>query len=164
MSPDECTRGTVCHSSLGLKFQEFCAFSKLTASLRSSQNEGALKMLAFGDFHSKTLQVLRRRDKGHKWFWDITSDTSDVTLYAPNPSETTPKVAVVMQVTHNGLAFMSRLQSFKSWALRHKPSESTQAVSPAIIVIRAAEIYFAGQYPKMRNHLVIQALVKFDTA
>ena len=122
-------------------------------------------MLASGDFHSKTLQVLRRRDKGHKWFWDITSDISDVTLYAPDPSETTPKVVVLVQVTHNGLAFMSRLQSFKSWALRRKPSELTRAVSPAIIVsIRAAEIYLAEQDPKMVNCLVMQALVKFDTA
>ena len=118
-------------------------------------------MLASGNFHSKTLQVLRRRDKGHKWFWDITSDTSDVTLYAPNPSETTPKAAVVVQVTHNSLAF---IQSFKSWALLRKPSESTRAVSPATIVsIRAAETYFAEQDPKMGNHLVMQALVKFDT-
>ena len=56
-------------------------------------------MLAVGDFHSKTPQVLRRREKGHKWFRGITSDTSDVTLYAPDPSETTPKVAVLVQVT-----------------------------------------------------------------
>ena len=102
ISPDEYSRGTVCHLSLGLKF---CAFPKLTASLRSSQNEEALKMLAVGDFHSKTLQVLRRRDKGHKWFWHI--DISDVTLYAPDHGETTPKVAVLVQMTHNGLAFMS---------------------------------------------------------
>ena len=121
-------------------------------------------MLAVGDFHSKTLQVLRRREKGHKWFWNITSDTSDAALYTPDPSETTPKVAVVVQVTHNGLAFMSRLQSFKSWVLRRKPSESTPASSPATIVsIRAAEIYFAEQDPKMGNRLVIQALVKYDT-
>ena len=53
ISPDEYSRGTVCHSSLGLKFQGFSAFPKLTASLRSSQNEVALKMLAVGDFHSK---------------------------------------------------------------------------------------------------------------
>ena len=60
---------------------------------------------------------------------------------------------------------MSRLQSFKSWELRRKPSESTRAVSPATIVsIRAAEIYFAEQDPKMGNRLVMQALVKFDTA
>ena len=117
-------------------------------------------MLASGDFHSKTLQVLRRRDKGHKWFWHI--DISDVTLYAPDPSETTPKVVVLVQVTHNGLAFMSHLQSFKSWALRRKPSESTCAVSPTTIVsIRAAKIYLAEQDPKMGNRLVIQALVKF---
>jgi len=68
-----------------------CVPSKLTASLRSSQNEEVLKMLTVGDFQSKTLQVLRRREKGHKWFWDITSDTSDAVLYVPDSSETIPK-------------------------------------------------------------------------
>lgn len=110
------------------------------------QNEGVLKMLTVGDFQSKTLQVLRRREKGHKWFWDITSDTSDAVLYVPDPT------------------FMTRLRSFGSWVLRRKSSESTPAVSPVTIVsIRAAEIYLAEQDPKVGNRLVIQALVKFDT-
>lgn len=90
--PDECGGGTVRRLSLSPVITGLlCVPSKLTASLRFSQNEEALKMLTVGDFQSKTLQVLRRREKGQKWFWDITSDTSDAVLYVPDPSETIPK-------------------------------------------------------------------------
>ncbi|KAL4061710.1 hypothetical protein V8B97DRAFT_2000817 [Scleroderma yunnanense] len=110
------------------------------------QNEEVLKALTVGEFQSKTLQVIRRREKGHKWFWDITSDTSDATFYVPDPT------------------FMTRLCSCVSWLLRRKPSEPTPVVPPVTVVsIRAAEIYLAEQDPKVGHRLVIQALVKFDT-
>ncbi|KAI6124571.1 hypothetical protein EDD16DRAFT_1703786 [Pisolithus croceorrhizus] len=110
------------------------------------QNEDVIKSLTVGEFQSKALHLIRRREKGHKWFWDITSDTSDLTLYAPDPT------------------FMTRLRSFATRVLRRNSSEQTHTVPPVTIVsIRAAEIYLAEQDPKVGHRLVIQALAKFDT-
>ncbi|KAI6043954.1 hypothetical protein EDC04DRAFT_496627 [Pisolithus marmoratus] len=110
------------------------------------QNEEVVKSLTVGEFQSKALQVVRRREKGHKWFWDITSDTSDTTLYVPDPT------------------FMTRLRSFVTRLLRRNSSEQTRTTPPVTIVsIRAAEIYLAEQDPKVGHRLVIQALAKFDT-
>ncbi|KIO14142.1 hypothetical protein M404DRAFT_12046 [Pisolithus tinctorius Marx 270] len=57
------------------------------------QNDEVIKSLTVGEFQSKALQLMRRREKGHKWFWDITSDTSDATLY--EPTRTPPPVTIV---------------------------------------------------------------------
>ncbi|KAI6148558.1 hypothetical protein BKA82DRAFT_4138871 [Pisolithus tinctorius] len=110
------------------------------------QNDEVIKSLTVGEFQSKALQLMRRREKGHKWFWDITSDTSDATLYVPDSS------------------FMTRLRSFVTHLLRRNSQEPTRTPPPVTIVsIRAAEIYLAEHDPKVGHRLVIQALAKFDT-
>ncbi|KAG6336985.1 hypothetical protein ID866_2086 [Astraeus odoratus] len=110
------------------------------------QNEEVLKTITLGDFQSKSLQLVRRREKGHRWFWDIRSDISDAALYVSDST------------------FMSRLRSLASRLLGRKSSEMTAVVPPVTVVsIRAAEIYLAEKDPKVGNRLVIQALVKFDT-
>ena len=75
-------------------------------------------MLAVGDFHSKRFTFYDGVKKGTSGSEVLPVTHPTLLFMLPIAVRLNPKVALIVQVTHNGLAFISRLQSFKSWALR----------------------------------------------